>query len=62
MRKSGIDRNIRMFIFGHSNGNDMDFRYDTIDDSDLLTCVDQLEDFLQNVDQNVDQNEKKLSN
>ena len=57
MRKAGIDRNIRMFIFDHSNGNDMDFRYDTINDLDLLTAVDQLEAFLQNVDQNVDQNE-----
>jgi integrase len=62
MRKAGIDRNIRMFIFGHSNGNDMNFRYDTIDDQDLLTAVDQLEAFLQNVDQSVDHNEKKLSN
>jgi hypothetical protein len=58
MRKAGIDRNLRMFIFGHSDGNDMDYRYDTIDNSDLLAAVDQLEMFLQDVDQIVDHGQK----
>jgi hypothetical protein len=32
MIQVGVDHIIRMFIFVHSNVNDMDFRYDRIDD------------------------------
>jgi integrase len=58
-RKAGVDRNLRMVMFGHSDGNDMEFRYDTIDDADLLYCVDQIESFLGIVDKNVDQERNK---
>jgi len=61
MRKAGIDKNIRMLIFGHSNTSDMDSRYDIIDEQDLLTAVDQLEIYLENVDQSVDQQQKRSS-
>ena len=46
--KAGVDKNIRMVIFGHTNPDDMDSRYDIVDESDLLTAVDQIEVFLQN--------------
>ena len=60
--KAGVDKNIRMVIFGHMNPDDMDSRYDIVDESDLLTAVDQIEVFLQSVDQDVDQTQKWLSN
>ena len=43
MRKAGIDKNIRMLIFGHKDNSDMDARYDILDEQDLLTAVDRLE-------------------
>jgi len=46
MRKAGIDRNLRMAIFGHSDGSDMDFRYDAIDEADLLDAIDRFEGYL----------------
>lgn len=54
-RKSGVDKNVRMAWFGHSSGNDMDFRYDIVDEEDLIKAVDQMEAYLQNVDHLVDQ-------
>ena len=50
-----------MVIFGHSNPDDMDSRYDIVDESDLLAAVDRIEAFLRNVDQNVDQAQKNGS-
>jgi hypothetical protein len=38
-----------MAILGHSSGDDMNFRYDTIDGSDLLSALDRIEDSLVNV-------------
>jgi integrase len=49
-RKSGVDKNVRMAWFGHSSGNDMDFRYDIVDEEDLIKAVDQMESYLENVD------------
>jgi integrase len=60
-RKAGVDKNIRMVIFGHSNPDDMDSRYDIVDEGDLLTAVDQVEAFLQSVDHSVDQGQKNGS-
>jgi hypothetical protein len=42
-RKAGVDKNVRMVIFGHSNGNDMDLRYDTVDEGDLMDAIDKIE-------------------
>jgi hypothetical protein len=50
-----------MVIFGHMNPDDMDSRYDIVDESDLLIAVDRIEVFLQGVDQNVDQAQKNGS-
>ena len=50
MRKVGIDKNIRMLIFGHKDYSDMDARYDIIDEKDSLTTVDGLETYLEVVD------------
>ena len=61
MRKAGIDKNIRMFIFGHSDSSDMDLRYDIIDESDLLNAIDQLENYFKNVNHSVDQGQKNSS-
>ncbi|MGB5748885.1 MAG: hypothetical protein WBM69_18025 [Desulfobacterales bacterium] len=44
-----------MAWFGHSSGNDMDFRYDIVDEEDLINAVDQMEAYLENVDHPVDQ-------
>ena len=27
-RKAGVDKNVRMVMFGHTNANGMDFRYE----------------------------------
>ena len=47
-----------MIIFGHSNNGDMDFRYDTIDDADLLNAIDMYESYFANVDQTLTKNKK----
>jgi hypothetical protein len=57
----GVDKNIRMVIFDHVNPDDMDSRYDIVEESDLLIAVDRIEVFLQGVDQNVDQAQKNGS-
>jgi integrase len=59
-RKSGVDKNVRMTCFGYSSGNDMDYRYDIVDEEDLIKAVDQMEAYLEeanteNVDHSVDQ-------
>lgn len=59
-RKAGVDKNVRMIMFGHSNSNDMDLRYDIVDETDLLNAIEQIEAYLQNVDHLVDQEEKKI--
>ena len=41
-----------MVMFGHSGSNDVDFRYDTVHEGDLLNAVDKIEAHLQFVDQN----------
>ena len=46
-RKAGVDKNVRMVIFGHSNSNDMDLRYDTVDEDDLINAIDRVEMYLQ---------------
>lgn len=56
-RRAGIDRNVQYAITGHSNSRDMNQRYDTISEADLLKAVDIYDLFLANVDQNVDQNQ-----
>jgi integrase len=47
-RKAGVDKNVRMVIFGHSGNDDMDFRYDTVDEGDLINAIDKIEAYLQN--------------
>jgi integrase len=46
MRKAGVDKNERAVIFGLSLSDDMDFRYDHVDKSDLLYAIDWTETFL----------------
>ena len=58
-RKAGIDRNVRMVMMGHTDGNDMDLRYDTVDEGDLRDAVDRLGLFFQNSDQTVTKGTKK---
>jgi len=53
-RRAGVPRNVVMTITGHT-ANDMNFRYDTVDENDLLKAVDQIEAYLESVDQKVDQ-------
>lgn len=36
-----------MVIFGHFGYDDMDFRYDTVDEGDLIDAIDRVELFLQ---------------
>ncbi|MFC1880648.1 tyrosine-type recombinase/integrase [Thermodesulfobacteriota bacterium] len=47
-RKAGVDKNVRMTMFGHSNPDDMDLRYDTVDEEDMIDAIDRVELFLQN--------------
>ena len=54
-RRAGVHRNVVMAIMGHSAGDDMNFRYDTIDESDLLNSINKIEAYLENVDHSVDQ-------
>jgi integrase len=56
-RRAGVARNIIMTIMGHSAGDDMNYRYDLIEDSDLIAAIDKIEVFLQFVRQNVRQTE-----
>jgi integrase len=51
-RRAGVPRNVIMTITGHT-ANDMNFRYDTIDEEDLLKAIDQIEAYLANVSKNV---------
>ena len=46
-RRAGVHKNVVMAIQGHSDGNDMNRRYDTVDESDLIKAIDQLEQYLQ---------------
>jgi integrase len=59
MRKAGVDKNVRAVIFGHSVSGDMDFRYDHVDESDLLNAIDRTESFLESVSENVSETDKK---
>ncbi|NIO22361.1 MAG: tyrosine-type recombinase/integrase [Candidatus Aenigmarchaeota archaeon] len=63
-RRAGIPRNVIMAITGHT-ANDMNFRYDTVDEEDLLKAIDQMEDYLANVSKSVSkdsiQKEKEAS-
>jgi len=60
-RKAGVEKNVIMVIMGHSAGNDMNFRYDSVDEADLLNVVDQIGFFLDSVDHPVDQGQKNGS-
>ena len=46
-RKAGVDKNVRMVIVGHSNSKDLDLRYDTVDEDDLINAIDRVEMYLQ---------------
>ena len=61
-RRAGVDKNVRMVIMGHSDGNDMNLHYDTVDETDLIDAIDRIERYVdqlftktENVDQSVDQ-------
>jgi integrase len=54
-RRAGVHKNVVMAIQGHSAGGDMNRRYDTIEDSDLLGAIDKIETYLKNVDHLSDQ-------
>ena len=58
-RKAGVEKNVIMVIMGHSTGNDMNFRYNSVDEVDWLNSVDQIEVFLKSIDHPVDQGQKK---
>ena len=61
-RRAGVHKNVVMTIQGHTDGNDMNRRYDTVDESDLIKAIDQLEGYLENVDHIVDQEGRGESN
>ncbi len=58
MRKSGVPESVIMKITGHST-REMFLRYDTVDATDTLKAVNQMEGFLTSVDLNVDQEPEK---
>lgn len=47
-RKAGVDNIVRMVIISHSIPNDMDLRYDTLDQGDMIDAIDKIESFLKN--------------
>jgi integrase len=51
IRKAGVDKNVRGVIFGHSVSGDTDFRYDHVDEFNLLDAIDRTEAYLENVSQ-----------
>lgn len=61
-RRAGVHKNVAMAIMGHSEGRDMNRRYDTIDDSDLLEAVQKIENYLQSNHQSNHQEGKNESN
>lgn len=54
MRKAGVPESVIMEITGHSTREMFD-RYNTIDEEDTKKAINQLQDYLSNVDQTVDQ-------
>ena len=46
--KGGVDKNVRMVIFGHPNSNDKDRGYDTVDEGDGIDVMDKIETCLKN--------------
>jgi integrase len=54
MRKAGANQSVTMEMTGHST-SDMFERYNTIDEDDIRSAVDQMDRYLKSVDQNVDQ-------
>jgi len=45
-RKAKAPKNVTMEIMGHSTGNDMNRRYDTVDEEDLIETIDQIEGYV----------------
>jgi integrase len=41
-KKARVARNVIMANMGHSSGTDMNLRYDTVDETDLLDAVERL--------------------
>ena len=50
-----------MVILIHTNLNEMDSKFEKVDESDLLIAVDRIEVFLRSVDQDVGQSQKNGS-
>jgi integrase len=48
-RKAGVSRNVIMTIMGHSQGNDMNSRYDTVDTEDMLQATDKMVTYYEDV-------------
>ena len=61
MRKAGVDKNARAVILGHSVSGDMDFRYDHVDEADLLDAIDLTKAYLKSISENVGKTDKKLN-
>lgn len=59
-RRAGIDRNVQCAITGHSNSRDINQRYDTINEADLLKAVGIYEVFSANDDQIDDHGENRI--
>ena len=60
-RKAGVTSNVTNRITGHSNGGNMNARYDQIDALDLLKAMDQIEGYLESVSQTVSQVQNQKS-
>jgi integrase len=61
-RRAGVHKNVAMAIQGHSSGNDMNMRYDTIEELDLLKAIDLIEVYLKSGYQSGYQEGKNESN
>lgn len=60
-RRAGVPRNVIKVIMGHSDGNDMNLRYDRVDHSDLIEAIDRLENYLNPAEVETEVNSKSDS-
>jgi integrase len=52
-RKAKVARNVIMAMMGHSDGGNMNARYDQVDQNDLIEATDQIEDYRKSVSRGV---------
>ena len=60
--RAGVHEIVVMTIQEHTDGNDMNRRHDTVDESDLINAFDQSEGYIERIAHPVDQEGRGESN